>query len=163
MPHITLYTDGSALGNPGPGGYGVVLMSGIHRKEINEGFRKTTNNRMELLAVIIGLEALKSDGCEVDIYSDSKYVVDAVEKGWVFAWSKKNFKDKKNVDLWKRFLAIYPKHKVRFHWIKGHNENVENERCDTLAVSAAKGDNLKIDTEYEEPNNPTSTSSELHI
>lgn len=150
MAKITIYTDGSALGNPGKGGYGVVLMSGIHRKEISEGFRLTTNNRMELLAVIVGLECLKNDVCEVDIYSDSKYVVDSVSKGWVFGWVKKGFKDKKNADLWVRFLEIYKRHKVNFHWVKGHSDNVENQRCDTLAVNAAHSDNLKIDFEYEQ-------------
>jgi ribonuclease HI len=104
---VTIYTDGSAIGNPGPGGYGVVLKYGNHRKELSEGFRRTTNNRMELLAVIAGLEALKREGLEVTIWSDSKYVVDAVEKGWLWNWLKKGFKGKKNVDLWRRFIPIY--------------------------------------------------------
>lgn len=147
---IILYTDGAAKGNPGNGGYGVVLMSGKHRKEIAEGFRLTTNNRMELLAVIIGLEALKKDGCNVTVYSDSLYVVNAVEKKWVFGWEKKRFKNKKNPDLWQRFLDVYRKHNVRFVWVKGHANIPENERCDRLAVEAAKQPNLKIDEWYEE-------------
>ena len=112
MAKITIYTDGAAKGNPGNGGYGIVMMSGKHKKELSEGYRKTTNNRMELLSVIVALEAIKLNTAEVEIYSDSKYVVDAVEKGWVFGWQKKGFKGKKNVDLWQRFLKIYPKHKV---------------------------------------------------
>ena len=123
---ILIYTDGACSGNPGPGGFGVVLLSGKHRKEIAQGFRLTTNNRMELLSVIVGLESLKNKNCDVVIYSDSKYVVDSVEKKWVFGWQKKNFKDKKNPDLWKRFLLIYPHHKIKFVWIKGHAENPEN-------------------------------------
>lgn len=143
-----MYTDGAAKGNPGPGGYGVVLLSGQHRKELSQGFIRTTNNRMELLAVIVGLEALKIKGTEVDIYSDSKYVVDAVSKGWVFNWEKKNFKDKKNVDLWKRFLQIRKFFTLRFHWVKGHAGNPLNERCDTLAVEAAESGNLIPDTGF---------------
>ncbi|MDL2331302.1 ribonuclease HI, partial [Odoribacter sp. OttesenSCG-928-A06] len=125
---ITLYTDGGASGNPGPGGYGVVLICGPHRKELSGGFQMTTNNRMELLAVIIGLEALKNPGEEVTVYSDSKYVVDAVEKGWVFGWEKIQFKKKKNPDLWMRFLKIYRQHHVKFVWVKGHANIPENER-----------------------------------
>lgn len=151
MAKITVYTDGSSLGNPGPGGYGIVLMSGKHRREISEGFRKTTNNRMELLAVIVALETLKGTGHSVMIYSDSKYVVEAVEKGWVFNWQKKGFKSKKNPDLWSRFLKIYPKHNVRFQWVKGHANIPENERCDKLAVEAASGKNLEIDHGFENP------------
>lgn len=150
MPQdITIYTDGAASGNPGPGGYGVVLMAGPHRKELSEGFRLTTNNRMELLAVIIGLNALRFPGSNVTIYSDSKYVVDAVEKGWVFGWEKKRFKDKKNPDLWQQFLVLYRKHNVKFVWIKGHANIPENERCDQLAVAAYKAHNLQIDEYYE--------------
>jgi ribonuclease HI len=149
MAEITLYTDGAASGNPGPGGFGVVLKSGIYRKELSMGFRKTTNNRMELLAVIVGLEALKLPDNVVTVYSDSKYVVDAVEKGWLFDWEKKDFKGKKNPDLWKRFLEVYRKHKVRFIWIKGHADIPENERCDQLAVQASKSSNLWVDTYYE--------------
>ena len=149
MAVITMYTDGSALGNPGPGGYGVVLISGPYRKELSCGYAHTTNNRMELMAVIVGLEALKNDGCEVTIYSDSKYVVDAVSKGWVFGWEKKGFAGKKNPDLWQRFLRVYRRHRVRFVWVKGHAETVENNRCDTLAVAAANDPSRWIeDTGY---------------
>lgn len=149
MHHIKIYTDGSSRGNPGPGGFGVILISGNHRKEISKGFKLTTNNRMELLAVIVGLEAIKNHDNVIDIYSDSKYVVESVEKKWVFGWEKKEFKDKKNPDLWKRFLAIYTKHKVKFHWIKGHNAHPENERCDVLATEAADGFDLLIDSGYQ--------------
>lgn len=147
-PKITLYTDGAASGNPGPGGFGAVLIFGAHRKEISQGFRHTTNNRMELLAVIAGLEALKTDNCVVTVYTDSRYVADAIEKGWVFAWEKKNFAGKKNPDLWTRFLRIYRRHQVRFIWIKGHAANPENERCDELAVAASKGNDLAVDAGY---------------
>ncbi len=143
-----MYTDGAARGNPGPGGYGVILMSGNHHKELSQGFRLTTNNRMELLAVIIGLEAIKLPNAEVEVWSDSKYVVEAVEKGWVFGWEKIDFKKKKNPDLWKRFLKIYRKHKVKFHWLKGHNEHPLNERCDELATMAADGKMLQVDEGY---------------
>ncbi len=146
---ITIYTDGSAKGNPGRGGYGIVLLSGKHRKELSAGFRLTTNNRMELLAVIVALEALKKQSSDVVIHSDSKYVVEAVEKSWVFAWEKKGFKKKKNVDLWRRFLSAYHKHNVKFVWVKGHACNMENERCDHLAAKAADGRDLLIDSEYE--------------
>ncbi len=144
---VTMYTDGSALGNPGRGGYGVVLLCPPHRKELSEGYRLTTNNRMELLAVIKGLEALKYP-CEVTIYSDSQYVVNAVEKGWVFGWAQKRFKDKKNPDLWMRFLELYRMHKVRFVWVKGHAGTPLNERCDQLAVAAAGGTALLEDEGY---------------
>ena len=147
---VIMYTDGASSGNPGPGGYGTVLIYGQHRKELSEGFRKTTNNRMELLAVIKGLEALKRPNLEVRVYSDSKYVVDSVTKGWVFNWQKKGFKDKKNQDLWQRFLKIYQLHKVTFQWVKGHDGNPENERCDELAVEAAKKSALQRDIGYEE-------------
>jgi ribonuclease HI len=146
---ITIYTDGAAQGNPGRGGYGIVLMKGKHYKEVSEGYRLTTNNRMELLAVIVALEMIKKPGQQVQIFSDSKYVVDAVEKGWVFGWQKKNFKGKKNVDLWKRFLQIYPKHQIKFHWVKGHANNLYNEKCDELAVAAANGNDLLVDEGYE--------------
>lgn len=149
MAAITIYTDGSSLGNPGAGGYGVVLISGPHRKELSAGFRQTTNNRMELMAVCVALEALKIEGSEVTIYSDSKYVVDAVSKGWVFGWEKKFFSGKKNPDLWIRFLRIYRKHRVRFVWVKGHAETVENNRCDQLAVAAANSTTLLEDTGYQ--------------
>ncbi len=150
---ITMYTDGAARGNPGPGGYGIVLISGNHRKEMSEGYRMTTNNRMELLAVIVGLEALKKEGNDVTIYTDSRYVADAVEKKWVFGWEKKRFAKKKNADLWMRFLTVYRKHRVNFIWIKGHNQIPENELCDQLAVEASKKNNLGIDNEYESSSN----------
>jgi len=145
---ITIYTDGAASGNPGPGGYGVVLISGKHRLEKSEGFRLTTNNRMELLAVIIGLEALKRPNSNVVIYTDSKYVTDSVEKGWVFQWESKAFRKKKNPDLWVRFLKIYRKHTVRFVWIKGHSNITENEICDRLAVNAYSNGKLIEDKGY---------------
>ena len=149
---IIIYTDGSAKGNPGRGGYGVVMLSGKHRKEISKGFLLTTNNRMELLAVIVGIENVKKLNSEIVVYSDSKYVVNAIEKGWLFDWQKKNFKGKKNPDLWIRFLSVYKKHSIRFLWVKGHNNNVENERCDRLAVSAAEGVDLVSDVWYENQN-----------
>jgi ribonuclease HI len=148
MRQIKIYTDGSAQKNPGPGGYGVVLECGGVRKELSQGYAYTTNNRMELLAVIVGLEALKEAPCEVVVYSDSKYVVDAVEKRWVFSWEQKGFKDKKNPDLWKRFLQIYRCHKVNFVWLKGHNGHPENERCDHLAATASFSPNLLPDSVY---------------
>jgi ribonuclease HI len=151
---ITIYTDGAAKGNPGPGGYGAVLKFNnkgtILRKELSEGFRLTTNNRMELLAVIRALQALKVTGIPVQIYSDSKYVVDAVEKGWLWGWQKKGFKDKKNPDLWLRYIPLHLKYKPKFIWVKGHAGNQENERCDQLAVEAAEGFNLPADTGYED-------------
>ena len=156
---ITVYTDGSAKGNPGNGGYGIVMMSGNQRKELKQGFRLTTNNRMELLAVIVALEGLKKEQSEIIIYSDSKYVVDAVEKKWLFGWEKKNFNKKKNPDLWIRFLKVYRKQKVSFIWVKGHANNKENERCDVLAVQAADSNNLLVDTWYE--NNIKNTGSFL--
>jgi ribonuclease HI len=149
LAKITIYTDGAAKGNPGNGGYGVVMMSGKHKKELSEGFRNTTNNRMELLSVIVALEQIKVANSVVEIFSDSKYVVDSVEKGWVFGWQKKGFKGKKNIDLWQRFLKIYPKHQVKFNWVKGHAGNIYNERCDVLAVAAAESSNLLIDEGYE--------------
>ena len=127
---VIIYTDGAAKGNPGNGGYGVVMISGSHRKEISEGFVLTTNNRMELLSVIVSLENLKKEKTSATIYSDSKYVVDSVEKKWIFGWEKKNFAKKKNPDLWIRFLKIYRKHNVKFVWIKGHANIKENEKCD---------------------------------
>lgn len=153
---ISLYTDGSAKGNPGKGGFGIVLIAGKYYKEISQGFRHTTNNRMELLAVIVGLEKLSKENSVVQVYSDSKYVVDAVEKKWVFNWEKKNFKGKKNSDLWKRFLIIFRKHKVSFTWIKGHAGHIENEKCDLLAVEASENKNLLVDQGYENTINPKS-------
>lgn len=147
---ITIYTDGAAKGNPGPGGYGAVLKFGKHRKELSEGFRLTTNNRMELLAVIRALQAINTTEFPVQIYSDSKYVVDSVEKGWIWGWQKKGFKDKKNPDLWLRYIPLHLKYKPKFIWLKGHAGNIENERCDVLAVQAAEGFGLKADTGYEE-------------
>lgn len=149
MPQVTIYTDGSALGNPGPGGYGVVLLAPpCHRKELSAGFRLTTNNRMELMAVCVALEALKVSPCNVTIYSDSKYVVDAIEKGWLRQWAAKQFKNKKNPDLWMRYIRASEGHNVRLIWVKGHANNVENERCDRLAVAAANSPRLAEDTGY---------------
>lgn len=149
-PQIIIYTDGSALGNPGPGGFGIVLKSSKHMKEVSQGYRLTTNNRMELLAIIAALEMLTVSDKRVTIYSDSKYVIDSVTQGWVFGWVKKGFKGKKNADLWKRFLLIYPKNKVTFHWVKGHANIAGNERCDQLAVAAANDkDNHLVDDGYE--------------
>ena len=152
MEHdVHIYTDGAAKGNPGRGGYGVVmeLVGTPHKKEFYEGFRHTTNNRMELLAVIVGLEKLKNPNMKVLIVSDSKYVVDSVVKKWVFGWEKKVFSGKKNPDLWKRFLVIFRKNKVDFKWIKGHNNHPQNERCDELAVMASMQKELSIDVFYE--------------
>ena len=146
---IIIYTDGSAKGNPGNGGYGIVMMSGSYRKELKQGFKLTTNNRMELLAVIIALESVKKANSEITIYSDSKYVIDSVEKKWVFGWEKKNFNKKKNPDLWIRFLKVYRMQKVSFIWVKGHANDKENERCDFLAVEAADGQSLLTDQWYE--------------
>ena len=152
MAKVVVYTDGGASGNPGPGGYGAVMISGEHRKELSGAFRLTTNNRMELLAVITALETLKNPGTDVTVYSDSKYVVDSVLKKWVFGWVKKNFKDKKNPDLWKRFLKIYAVHDVKFVWVKGHAGNELNEVADRLAVSAYQEGVLEIDEVYEATN-----------
>jgi ribonuclease HI len=149
MTSITIYTDGAAKGNPGPGGYGAILQSGPHYKEISQGFRLTTNNRMELLSVIVCLEMLKQEGCEVVVFSDSKYVVDGVEKKWISGWIKRGWKNVKNPDLWKRYLEVAQRHNVRFKWIKGHNGHQMNERCDFLAVEASVGKNLLVDTWYE--------------
>lgn len=152
MSHqVHIYTDGAAKGNPGNGGYGVVmeLVGTPYRKEFYEGFRLTTNNRMELLAVIVGLEKLKNPNMTVLVVSDSKYVVDAVEKKWVFGWEKTGYKGKKNPDLWMRFLKIYRKHQVDFKWIKGHNNHPQNERCDQLAVMASQQPKLAVDVFYE--------------
>ena len=146
---VEIYTDGASKGNPGKGGYGIILKYGKHEKEMSQGYRHSTNNRMELLAVIVGLESLTKPNLSVEITTDSKYIVDAVEKGWVFGWEKKNFKGKKNPDLWNRFLKIYPKHHVKFNWVKGHNDHPFNERCDVLAVEAAESNDLLIDEEYE--------------
>ncbi len=148
---VHIYTDGSSRGNPGPGGYGVVMkLSGTnYQKEFSEGYRLTTNNRMELLAVIVGLEQLKKENTHVLVVSDSKYVIDAVDKKWVHNWVAKNFKDKKNKDLWLRFLKVYNQHQVSFQWVKGHNNHPENERCDFLATQAAMQKNLLVDEGFE--------------
>lgn len=148
-PPIYLYTDGACSGNPGPGGYGVILRCGELEREISQGYANTTNNRMELLAVITGLEAIRWERAEVEVWSDSSYVVDAVEKEWVFGWEKKHFAKKANADLWTRFLAVYRRHHVCFHWIRGHNGHPENERCDALAVAAAASPNLLPDPGYQ--------------
>jgi len=148
VTEVIIYTDGACSGNPGPGGYGVVLMSGKHRKEISEGFHLTTNNRMELMAVIKGLEALKRQGTPVKLYTDSQYVANAVNKGWVFDWERKHFRKKKNQDLWIRFLEQYRRHNITLFWLKGHNNDTENERCDILAVNASKQNDLSEDTGY---------------
>ena len=150
---IIIYTDGAAQGNPGPGGYGVVLKFGDQKKELSEGYKHTTNNRMELLAVIKALEALKSTDYPVEIYSDSKYVVDAINKGWLRTWQKTGFKKKKNPDLWQRLIPLLNKYKPRFHWIKGHAGHADNERCDELAVKAAQGNNLQEDKGFQ-PGSP---------
>jgi ribonuclease HI len=149
---IHLYTDGAARGNPGPGGYGIVLEwpEKNYRKEFSEGFKHTTNNRMELLAVIEGLKKLNESRLKVSVYTDSKYVADAFLKNWVFGWEKKGFKDRKNTDLWVALLKEYRKHEVSFHWIKGHNNHPQNERCDRLAVEASHSNNLKVDIGYPE-------------
>ena len=146
---VNIYTDGSAKGNPGNGGYGIVMRFKGKEKEMAQGFRMTTNNRMELLAVIVALETLTTNKFPVKIYSDSKYVIDSITKKWVFGWEKKNFKGKKNVDLWKRYLAVQGKFNIEFEWVKGHAGNKYNEVCDQLAVAAANGKNLLIDKGYE--------------
>lgn len=147
---LTVYTDGSARGNPGPGGYGVILIWKGQRKELSAGFRLTTNNRMELLSVIIALEALTREGLDIRVYSDSQYVVKAVREGWLENWIRTDFKGgKKNADLWKRFYKLYRKHRVEFVWVKGHASNPYNNRCDELATAAADGSDLGIDEEYE--------------
>jgi ribonuclease HI len=151
---INIYTDGACRGNPGKGGYGIVMewVGKPYSKEFSQGYLRTTNNRMELLAVIVGLEQLKKEGLEVIVFSDSKYVVDSIEKGWVFNWIKKGFKGKKNADLWRRLLKVYKKQQVKFQWIKGHNDHPQNERCDALAVAASQKKELLIDTGFEGKN-----------
>lgn len=146
---IEIFTDGAAKGNPGNGGYGVVMRLGTFVKEFSQGFRLTTNNRMELLAVIIGLESLKTSKFKIKVYSDSKYVIDSINSKWVFSWEKKNFKGKKNEDLWRRFLKIYSLYNIEFFWVKGHNGHPENERCDFLAVKASETSDLLVDEWYE--------------
>jgi len=153
MKRVTLYTDGACSNNPGPGGYGVVLLYDSHRKELSKGYRKTTNNRMEILAAIAGLEALK-EPCQVTLYSDSQYLVNAIEKGWAKRWQANGWMRNKsekavNPDLWERLLALCKTHRVRFEWLRGHAGHDENERCDELATSSARGSNLEIDEGYE--------------
>ncbi len=151
---ITIYTDGASRGNPGKGGYGVILMSGDHRKELSQGYKLTTNNRMELMAVIAGLEALKKQGQQIKIYSDSQYVVNAVEKGWLNTWIATDFKGgKKNKDLWLRYYHLAKTQFVRFIWVRGHADNSFNNRCDQLATAAADGGNLLVDEGYEQEKN----------
>ena len=152
--NINIYTDGSSLGNPGPGGYGIILewKKKNYTKEYSKGFAFTTNNRMELLAVIVALEKLKVKKANVEVYTDSRYVVDSVELKRVFKWKKNNFKKTKNPDLWIRFLKIKERHDIKFRWVKGHNDHPQNERCDKLAVEAAKNNAIDRDTYYEELN-----------
>lgn len=152
---IEIFTDGSAKGNPGRGGFGVVLRYKGKIKELSQGFRLTTNNRMELLALIVALESLKTSEIPVKVYSDSKYVLDSITKAWVFGWQKKGFKDKKNADLWKRYLLLHHKFKLEFEWVKGHNGHPENERCDFLAVNASDKTPLLIDEGYEKEQSGT--------
>ncbi|MBZ9629601.1 ribonuclease HI [Salegentibacter sp. LM13S] len=149
---VHIYTDGAARGNPGPGGYGIVMewVGKAYRKEFAKGFKHTTNNRMELLAVIDALKKLKKPGVSAIVFTDSKYVADAVNKKWVFGWEKKNFKDRKNSDLWIEFLKEIRKHNVSFKWIKGHNDHLQNERCDALAVAASKEKRLLIDEGFQQ-------------
>jgi ribonuclease HI len=153
MEHIQIYTDGSSRGNPGPGGYGTILMWGKHRKELSQGYRRTTNNRMELLAVIAGLETIKKNDLPITVYSDSQYVVNSVEKGWLKTWIKTDFAGgKKNKDLWKKYHELAKNLSVKFVWVKGHANNPHNNRCDALATEAADGKGLLVDTGYEEAN-----------
>lgn len=154
MSHqLLIYTDGAARGNPGPGGYGIVLIWGDKQKEISAGYRLTTNNRMELMAVIVALESLNKQGIPVTIYTDSKYIVDSVQKGWLDNWIRTQFKGgKKNKDLWLRYHAIALQFHVRFVWVKGHADNKFNNRCDELATQAADGQHLLIDEVYESEN-----------
>lgn len=144
---VHIYTDGAARGNPGPGGYGIVMewVGKSYKKEFAQGFKHTTNNRMELLAVIEALKKLKNPGTQAIVFTDSKYVADAVTKGWVFSWEKKKFRERKNADLWKDFLKEYRRHQVDFKWIRGHNNHPQNERCDRLAVAASKEPGLLPD------------------
>jgi ribonuclease HI len=146
---LIIYTDGASRGNPGRGGYGAILQWGPKEMELSEGYRLTTNNRMELLAVIKALEALNRDSLDIQVFTDSEYVVNSIEKGWVFGWEKKNFAGKKNADLWKRFLVTYRKHRIKMNWVKGHANNAMNNRCDVLATRAADGGNLLVDEIYE--------------
>jgi len=146
---IKIFTDGAAQGNPGPGGYGVILRYNQLEKELSQGYRLTTNNRMELLAVITALESLKREGIPITIYSDSEYVINAIEKGWLWNWEKKDFAKKANPDLWRRYIPLHRKYKPRFVWVRGHSGHPENERCDQLAVQAANSGRLLVDEQYE--------------
>lgn len=146
---LIIHTDGAARGNPGPGGYGIVMQWGKTIKELAQGFRMTTNNRMELMAVIVALRQLTRDGLDVVIYTDSAYVVNSVEKGWVFGWVKKGFAGKKNADLWQQFLQLYQKNRIKLVWVKGHATNQWNNRCDELATMAADSGNWLVDEGYE--------------
>jgi len=151
MSEIKLYTDGSSRGNPGPGGYGALLLYNHHRKEISKGYRLTTNNRMELLAVIAGLQALKKNDLPVTVYSDSQYVVNSVNKGWLKNWIRTDFKGgKKNKDLWLLYHELSASFKIKFVWVKGHADNPYNNRCDILATEAADGKHLDVDEGYED-------------
>jgi len=148
--HLIIYTDGAARGNPGPGGYGTILMWGNTKKELSGGYRYTTNNRMEIMAVIAGLEALKKENLNITIYSDSQYVVKAVQEGWLKNWVATNFKGgKKNKDLWLHYHDLARRNNIRFVWVKGHASNPHNNRCDELATAAADGKDLLVDEEYE--------------
>jgi len=149
MKIIQIYSDGACSGNPGRGGYGVIMKFNGREKIITEGFRKTTNNRMELLSIIVALEKVTIDTYPIEIYSDSKYVIDSITKGWVYNWVKTGFKGKKNEDLWRRFLQVEKKFNITYHWVKGHNGHPENERCDQIAVQSANSKNLNIDIIYE--------------
>jgi ribonuclease HI len=153
MSVVKIYTDGAAKGNPGPGGFGIVMKFNNQRKEISQGFRLTTNNRMELLAVIYALEQLKSTTYPIEVYSDSKYVIDSIVKGWVFNWKSKGFAGKKNADLWMRYLVLHNQFNISYYWIKGHNGHTENERCDQLAVTATNSIELLIDVVFENQRN----------
>jgi ribonuclease HI len=146
---VRIFTDGSSKGNPGPGGYGAILKFNDQVKELSQGYRKTTNNRMELMALIVALENMKTNKFPIEVYSDSKYVIDAITKGWVFGWRSKGFKGKKNGDLWMRYLDLHPRFHLTFHWVKGHAGHPENERCDYLAVKAAETPPHHIDSVFE--------------
>jgi len=149
---LVVYTDGSARGNPGPGGYGVILQWGQAYKELSQGFRLTTNNRMELMAVIVALQALKKEGLTIHVFTDSQYVLNAVEKGWLNNWLRTGFKGKKNADLWMQYARLAAKHQIKFHWVKGHADNPYNNRCDQLATQAADSRKWAVDTGYEQEN-----------
>lgn len=163
LKRVTMYTDGACIGNPGPGGYGIVLLYGEYRKELSGGYRLTTNNRMELTAAILGLAALK-EPCQVVLFSDSEYLVNAVEKGWARRWQtngwrRQNKKKAENIDLWEELLELCERHQVHFEWVKGHAGHSENERCDELAVHAAQSSELSEDTGYAN----SSSSSEVDL